>query len=163
MLFRSYFPNPIYHPAPGDQIQPDHILEVAVKTGQSNANVVSITSPAFLIFRSQGMTIEEYLQEPDVIVNTPGSTSDIVVKVPYEWVIDAVEVFDGRSTANGKRFPASLDAGFVYQSEPFKGHSLLRHTDEEASAAAGFTILQDTNNSSEDFYERETATLHTAD
>lgn len=156
----NYFPNPIYHPAPGDQIRPDHILEVAVKTGQSNANVVSITSPAFLIFRAKGTTIEEYLQQPDVIVTTPGASADIIVKVPYEWVIDAVEVFDGRSTSNGKRFPAALDAGFVYQSEPFKGHSLIRRVDEEATVAAGFTILQDTNNSSEDFYERETATLH---
>lgn len=156
----TYFPNPIYHPAPGDQIQPDHILEVAIKTGQSNANVVSITSPAFLIFRPEDMTMAEYLAQPDVVVTTPGSTSDIVVKVPYDWVIDAVEVFDGRSTSNGKRFPAALDAGFVTQSEPFKGHSLIRRVDETATAENGFTVLQDTNNSSEDFYERDTATLH---
>jgi len=156
----TYFPNPTYHPAPGDQIRADHILEVAIKTGQSNANVVSITSPAFLIFRPKGMTIEDYLQQPDVVVATPGSSSDIVVKVPYEWVIDAVEVFDGRSTANGKRFPAQLDAGFVTQSEPFKGHSLIRRVDEAESEEKGFVILKDSNNSSEDFYESETASLH---
>ena len=156
----TYFPNPTYHPAPGDQIRSDHILNVAIKTGQSNANVVSITSPAFLIFRPEGTTIEAYLQQPDVVVTTPGSTTDIVVKVPYEWVIDAVEVFDGRSTSNGKRFPASLDAGFITQSEPFKGHSLLRRVDEEQTATLGFEVLKDSNNSTEDFYERETATLH---
>lgn len=156
----TYFPNPTYHPAPGDQIRTDHILEVAIKTGQSNANVVSVTSPAFLIFRPEGVTMADYLLQPDVVVTTPGSTVDIVVKIPYEWVIDAVEVFDGRSTSNGKRLPARLDAGFVTQSEPFKGHSLIRRTDEEASATNGYPVLQDTNNSSEDFYERETATLH---
>ena len=133
---------------------------MAIKTGQSNANVVSITSPAFLIFRPEGTTIEAYLQQPDVVVTTPGSTSDIVVKVPYEWVIDAVEVFDGRSTSNGKRFPAALDAGFITQSEPFKGHSLLRRVDEEQTETLGFEVLKDSNNSTEDFYERETATLH---
>lgn len=157
----TYFPNEIYHPAPGDQVRPDHYLEVAIKTGQANANVVSVTSPAFLVFRPEGMTIEEYLLDPSVVVDTPGSSVDRVVKVPYEWVLDAVEVFDGRSTSNGKRLPASLDAGFVTQSEPFKGHSLLRLVDEEATAVSGFVVLQDTNNSSEDFYERETATLHT--
>ena len=32
-----YFPNPAYHPAPGDQIAQDHYLEVVIKTGQANA------------------------------------------------------------------------------------------------------------------------------
>lgn len=158
----TYFPNPLYHPAPGDRIRQDHILEVAVKTGQANANVTSISSPAFVIFRAQDTTIEDFLARPDVIQATPGASADVVVKVPWEWVIDAVEVFNGSSSGNAKRIPAAVDAGYVTQSETFKGRSLMRRTDEEASAAAGFEILEDTNNSSNDFYERETASLHTA-
>ena len=157
----TYFPNPIYHPAPGDLVRQDHILEVAVKTGQSNANVVSISSPAFVIFRVQGTSIQEFLARPDVIQATPGAAADVVVKVPWDWIIDGVEVFNGGSSGNAKRLPPAVDAGYVSQSETFKGRSLMRTVDEEASAAAGFTILQDTNNSSNDFYERETASLHT--
>ncbi len=157
----TYFPNPIYHPAPGDQVRQDHILEVAVKTGQSNANVVSISSPAFVIFRVQGSSIQEFLARPDVIQATPGAAADVVVKVPWEWIIDGVDVFNGGSSGNAKRLPPAVDAGYVSQSETFKGRSLMRLVDEEASAAAGFVILQDTNNSSNDFYERETASLHT--
>lgn len=157
----TYFPNPIYHPAPGDRIRQDHILEVAVKTGQSNANVVSISSPAFVIFRVRGSSIQEFLAQPDIIQPTPGAASDIVVKVPWTWIIDAVEVFNGSSSGNAKRLPPSVDAGYVTQSETFKGRSLMRAVDEEASAAAGFVILRDTNNSSMDFYESEKASLHT--
>ena len=157
----TYFPNPLYHPAPGDQIRQDHILEVVIKTGQSNANVVSVTSPAFLIFKALGTSIEEYVTRPDVVQPTPGSSSDIVVKVPWEWVIDAVEVFNGSSTGNAKRMPPLVDAGYVTQSETFKGRSLMRRVDEAATAAGGFEVLCDTNNSSNDFYERETASLHT--
>lgn len=156
----TYFPNPLYHPAPGDKIRPDHILDVVVKTGQSNANTVSISSPTFLIFKAKGISMEEYVRQDDIIQVTPGNSADVIVKVPYEWVIDAVEVFDGGSSGNNKRLIPALDAGYVTQSGTFKGHSLMRKTDEEASEKAGYTILRDSNNSSEDFYESEVQSLH---
>jgi len=36
----------------------------------------------------------------------------------------------------------------------------MRKTDEVISEAFGFEVLQDTNNSTEDFYESETQSLH---
>ncbi|MBF0841335.1 DUF4876 domain-containing protein, partial [Staphylococcus lentus] len=42
----------------------------------------------------------------------------------------------------------------------YDGRTLYRHTDEEASREAGYEILEDTNNSSSDFYEREKQSLH---
>ena len=121
----TYFPNPLYHPAPGDKVRQDHILEVLIKTGQSNANTISMSSPTFVIFK----------------------------------LIDAVEVFDGRSSNNAKRLSPKADAGFVYQSDVFKSRSVVRKKDEDASREAGYEILQDTNNSSTDFYESEAPTL----
>ena len=85
---------------------------------------------------------------------------DRVVKVPYEWVMDAVEVFDGSSTNNEKRLSPLADAGFVTQTDVFLGRSLMRHVDEEATAISGYEILADTNNSSNDFYETEKQSLH---
>ena len=35
----------------------------------------------------------------------------------------------------------------------------MRHYDEQASAEAGFAIYVDTNNSTNDFYERDKASL----
>ena len=96
----------------------------------------------------------------DNIIQVPGSMVDKVVKVPFEWVLDAVEVFDGRSSANQKRLVPSLDAGYVTQSDIFLGHSLRRNVDEQATAVAGYEVLADTNNSLNDFYESEKQSLH---
>ena len=155
----TYFPNPTYHPAPGDQVKPERYAQVVIKTGQSNANTFSISSPTVVLFRTP-MPAGEYVLQPDVVRVTPGNSADRVVVVPYEWIVDAVEVFDGRSSANGKRIAPAADAGFVLQSDVFKGHTLRRKVDEKASAENGYEVLVDTNNSSNDFYESEIQSLH---
>ena len=96
----------------------------------------------------------------DSIVLVPGSKVDNVVKVPYDWVVDAMEVFDGRSTTNSKRLPADVDAGYITQTDIYTGRSLMRRTDEAASLTSGYEVLVDTNNSSEDFYQTEKQSLH---
>ena len=160
------FPNTAYHPAPGDKIRKDHILSLVIKTGIANAYAVSISSPVIVVFRAKGTTIQKFVSpsgdssRSDNVIQIPGSTNDYVVAVPTEWIIDGVEVFDGRSTSNSKRLMPSVDAGFVYQTNIFKGHSLYRKTDKEASELVGYEVLQDTNNSTNDFYERETQSLH---
>jgi len=157
----SYFTNPAYHPAPGNLIAQDHMLEVVIKTGQANAYTFSVNSPTAVIFRApEGMTMKEYVQTAGAVIQVPGSSTDRVVVVKPEWVVDAVEVFNGSSSSNSKRLLASLDAGYVELSASFLGHTLFRHTDEEMSASLGFEMLTDTNNSSEDFYEREIQSLH---
>ncbi len=160
------FPNTTYHPAPGNQIRNDHILSLVIKTGIANAYSVSISSPVIVIFKAKGTSIQKFVTpsgsetRSENVIQIPGSTNDYVVTVPTGWILDGVEVFDGRSTSNSKRLMPSVDAGFVYQSNTFKGHTLFRKTDVEASAEAGFEVLQDTNNSTNDFYERETQSLH---
>ena len=156
----TYFPNPTYHPAPGDQVKPERYAQVVVKTGQSNANTFSITSPTIVLFRTEGISASDYVEQPNVKRLTPGSGSEWIVVVPYEWIVDAVEVFDGRSSNNGKRLSPAADAGFVIQSDTFKGHTLRRRVNEAATGKNGFEVLEDTNNSSIDFYESEIQSLH---
>ena len=156
----TYFPNTLYHPAPGDKVQPERYAKVVIKTGQANANTVSLASPTFVLFRSKGLPIEDYVLLPDVVQTTPGNSADRVVKVPYDWIVDGVEVFDGRSTGNAKRLSPAADAGFVTLSDIFKGHTVRRKLDEAASSGNGFETLTDTNNSSNDFYESEIQSLH---
>lgn len=155
-----HFPNTQYHPAPGDQITPEHYLNVVVKTGQANAYTYSISSPATIIFKAKGTTIQEFVLEKDNIVQKPGSTSDRVIAVPWEWIIDGAEVYYGGSSSNKKRISPSIDAGYVTQSATYNGRSLHRYVDEKATQEAGYEILVDTNNSSADFYEREKQSLH---
>ncbi len=156
----TYFPNTSYHPAPGDLIKDDHIINVVVKTGRANAYTFSNSSPTLVIWKPEGMSMNEYVSVEDNIIPVPGNSSDNVVKVPYEWVYDAVEVFDARSTTNSKRLAASVDAGYVMQTDTYLGRSLMRRVDEETSAASGYEVLVDTNNSLNDFYETEKQSLH---
>ena len=53
-----------------------------------------------------------------------------------------------------------MDAGYVTLSETFKGHTLMRQVDHQATDAGGYEVLLDTNNSNTDLYERETQSLH---
>ena len=156
----TYFDNTKYHPAPGNLISQDRYLDVVIKTGKANAYAMSISSPAVVIFRAEGITIQEYVLIPENVTPVPGNAVDNVVKVPYEWVLDAMEVFDGRSASNQKRLAASADAGYVSLSDTFLGYTLMRRVDEEATALAGYEILADTNNSLNDFYETEKQSLH---
>ncbi len=156
----TYFSNTTYHPAPGDQISTDRYLGVVIKTGQAKAYTLSISSPAVVIFKAKDMSINEFVNNPENITEVPGSGVDKVVKVPSDWVMDAVEVFDARSTTNQKRLLPALDAGYVMQTDTYLGHTLMRNIDEDASATAGYEILVDTNNSLNDFYESEKQSLH---
>ncbi len=156
----TYFPNPNYHPAPGDKIRKDHILDVLIKLGSAKAYTFSIDSPASVIFRpTDGTSVKDFLGDDSNIIQKPGSTVDRIVKIPPEWVLDGVEVF-AKGAANKKRIRPEIDAGAVEFSGPYHGHTLFRRTDVEASEKEGYEVLCDTNNSTEDFYEREQQSLH---
>ena len=155
------FPNVTYHPTPGDKISESRHMEVVRKTGQSNAFPLSINSPTLVLFRApEGVDIDEYLNNDELaIVQKPGASARCM-KIPWEWIIDGVEVFNGSVAANYKRLPDQTDAGFVTFSRSFLGHTLHRKLDQTATENAGYEIYQDTNNSSNDFYEREVQSLH---
>ena len=156
----TYFWNTMYHPAPGNLISQDRIVDVVIKTGQANAYTLSLSSPTLVIWKPEGMTMHEFANAPGNVIPVPGSNVDDVVTIPMDWVYDAVEVFDGRSANNSKRLPPAVDAGYIMQTDIYLGRSLMRHVDENASAAAGYEVLADTNNSLNDFYETEKQSLH---
>ena len=156
----TYFWNTMYHPAPGNLISQDRIVDVVIKTGQANAYTLSLSSPTLVIWKPEGMTMHEFANAPGNVIPVPESNVDDVVTIPMDWVYDAVEVFDGRSANNSKRLPPAVDAGYIMQTDIYLGRSLMRHVDENASAAAGYEVLADTNNSLNDFYETEKQSLH---
>ena len=155
----TYFPNVNYHPAPGDKVDKARFLNVAIKTGKANAYTFSLNSPAVIIFRAQGQTIQEFLAGSGNVIDKPGSSYDRIVCVPNEWVIDGVEVFNGQSSTNNKRIGAAIDASYVTLSNTFEGRTLMRKVNESRTMQLGFEVLVDTNNSGYDFYERETQSL----
>ena len=149
-----------YHPVPGPAISQERYLHVVAKMGPASGYVISVSSPTLLLFRSKGMTIQEYVQQKNSIIPTPGDSHNNVAVIPWDWILDGVEVFTGTSSRNAKRIAPMVDAGYVTLSEPFQGKTVFRKVDEEASAAYGFEVLMDSNNSSVDFYEREKQSLH---
>lgn len=158
---RLHYSNETQHIAPGDRILDSHILRVLKKTGKANAFVVAIQSPALLIFRPDDpdFDLDAYIADDSRSLATAPGGSSQCVKVPWSWVLDGVEVF--YSIKNSKRLIPEVDAGPIFFTGPGLGYSLHRRLDEEASAAAGYEIYVDTNNSASDFQERKTASLHT--
>ncbi len=156
----TLYPNTIYHPVPGDKILAERYMECAIKVGKANGYILSINSPTLVLFRApEQVDIDSYFaNRAESTITKPGS-SEICVKIPWEWIIDGVEVYNGESTKNEKRLHESVDAGFVYLTTSAQGRTLHRKLDEVLSQAAGFEVYCDTNNSSNDFYERDEQSL----
>lgn len=156
----TLYPNTLYHPAPGDKILAERYCEVAIKVGRANGYIISLNSPTLVLFRApEDIDLKAYFADRTASTVAKPDSSDICVKIPWEWVIDGVEVYNGTASNNQKRLPDEVDAGYVLLSGTALGHTLHRHLDQEATAAAGYDIYLDTNNSSSDFYERDEQSL----
>lgn len=190
----SGYANTRFYPTPSAVIPTSHYLK-AVRIGQSNAWPLSATSPALFIFQPQGVTPAEFANNADNITYTPGKAQTApnrVLKVPAEWVIDGMEVYQSTKLADSKkRFTADIDAGYVTLTSKL-GHTLYRNVDKEATEAlsensgklvytyslgvgtstdpsgidaeasiknGAHIIYMDTNNSSNDFHERQKFSL----
>jgi len=70
------------------------------------------------------------------------------LKVPYDFVVDAVDLIQNETATNTKRFSPVLDAGFATTGAIYKGLSVRR---KSLISTDGRLRLQDTNNSTEDF------------
>ena len=153
------YSNTSYYPSPADVIATSHYLK-AVKYGKGNAWPMSQTSPAVVLFRTEGITPKAYAEDATNIIYPTGREGNIVyacLKMPRQWVIDAVEVYNATALANcKKRLTADLDAGYATLTGGY-GHALIRKV--ETTTEDGHAIYQDTNNSSNDFYEANQCSL----
>ncbi len=187
----SGFNNASAYPAPLESMPADHYLKTFV-ISKGNAWPISNSSPAFYIFKNAN--IEAFSKDENNYDRTENAKLP-VLKIPMSSVIDAVEVFDfTNKEKNAKRFPSSIDAGYV-EIISKNGHTIYRNVDKEATEAlaenegklvydyAGGTldiegttdpsgidaeasiakgahiIYKDTNNSSNDFHQRNKASI----
>ncbi|MCI1720072.1 MAG: DUF4876 domain-containing protein [Bacteroidales bacterium] len=152
VCYNSRYTNKTFNPTPSSNLD-GHWLDLLWKQGTSTAYAFSINSPTALIFKIQGNTAQGFINDPNNRSRKPGTSSAMeYIMVPSSFVLDAVEVM--RSTTEYKRLPASVDASYVLfppAANSYKGHTVYRIVDEAATAKAGRTILQDTNNSLADF------------
>ena len=188
------FNSTAFYPAPADVIPTSHYLKT-IKWGQGNAWALSNTSPALFVFQPKGTTVKEYFENPENYWFIPTRAETPVfrcVKVPNDWIIDAVEVFNQAKLDDcKKRLTADIDGGYVALTNQL-GHSVYRNVDEEATKAlaenegklvynyslgvdkstdpsginaeasiknGAHIIYMDTNNSTNDFHERQKCSL----
>ena len=186
----SGYVNTSYYPTPSELIPTSHYLK-AVKVALGNAWPISVSSPALVLFQIKGTTPAEYATNTANYWYDGGNEGNQVyacVKIPNDWIIDAVEVYAaGYQDKCVKRLTSDIDAGYVWLTN-YQGHSLYRNVDqeftEERSENAGKLVYNyslgvdgstdpsgidaeasirngahivylDTNNSTEDFHERQ--------
>ncbi|MEG1838170.1 MAG: DUF4876 domain-containing protein, partial [Bacteroidaceae bacterium] len=89
------------------------------------------------------VTLPESLQDP-----FESEEYWLCKKIPTEYVIDAVDLIQNKTTTITKRFPPVLDSGFATVASTYGGVSVVRKV---LSTEGNRIIYQDTNNSTEDF------------
>lgn len=150
--------NTMYYPSPADVIPTNHYLK-AVKYGKGNAWAMSQTSPAVIMFRTEDVTPKEFGDNDANIIYPTGREGNMTyacLKIPRQWVVDAVEVYNTTALANcKKRITADLDNGYATLTAGY-GHSLIRKVEKTVN---GHAVYQDTNNSTNDFYEADNCSL----
>lgn len=169
-----------------ESIPASHYLS-AYMFNRGNAWVLSNTSPAFFIATMENSALKALLDDTDSFDRTCGN-DDIgwAPKFPVANIVDAVDVWAADKVKDSKhRFPASVNVGHVEVTSKL-GHTAYRNVDKEAteaiaenkgllvtgyaadpsgidaeaSAAKGAKIVyKDTNNSGNDFHERESQAI----
>lgn len=130
----SGYNNAKTYPAPAATIPATNYLK-AYAYGLGNAWPLSIGSSAFFIFKMKDAKAFAQTEANLDYTMKIAATIGPCVKIPHESIVDAVEVFTiGNEDKNAKRFPASLDAGYIYYTTK-EGYSAYRNVDKEATEA----------------------------
>ena len=142
-----------YEPSNTNQTDQNAInLEMAFPINPSSPYKVWNTTtngPAFAIF----FPIEEFSNDKVAVDQTNGVSTSYPVSTSI--IIDAVEAIKDETQVQNKRVPVSLDAGYIWvtddNGEPAiqVGKSIVRKV--QGTASDGHVILQDTNNTTNDF------------
>ncbi len=122
---------PAQYPAPVESIPTSNYLQTFVY-GMGTAWPISAMCPAFFILEKAD--IADFVQNT---ANYDYTDSEKLpnVKIPSECVVDAVEVFNAAAKdKNNKRFPASIDSGYLMFTAKL-GYTAYRNVDKEATEA----------------------------
>lgn len=131
----SGFNSATYHPAPSNLIPASHYLKaIRYPSVTSNAYTMSVMSPAFFIFSTEGTTPAAFAADTLNNINKYNNSNvQARLKVPVEWVIDGVEVFQKGAAVNYKRLPAAVDVGSIDFPDVKQGYTLYRNVDKDAT------------------------------
>ena len=130
----SSYVNASAYPAPANAAIP---CMKAAAFVSANAWPVSIVCPALFLFMApEDVDLPAYFADENNILTVGGTAkSNTSCKIPMEWVIDGVELYQTINVDKSKkRLPASIDAGYgLYNSQ--SGYSAYRNVDQKATEA----------------------------
>ncbi len=105
--------------------------------------LLAVFGPGVIIFRTDNFAALERTPIPGA-----AATIQPRIKIPRALVIDAVEALRDASSGDFKRIPNLLDAGFTFATGTYTSESVRRKVQ---SVVNGRAVLQDANNSGQDF------------
>lgn len=108
---------------------------------------VPVFGASLVIFKADFSKLEQ--------VPIPGSTQPARIKIPNNIIIDGFEALKDGGAGSFKRIPPAVDAGFVFADDTYNMQSFRRKT---STTINGRRVLQDTNNSGNDFEKIATPT-----
>ena len=105
-----------------------------------------------------GMTMDSYINDRSNYRTIPWQTANTYefLTVPQEYVIDGINIVNSNESKRIVRLRPEVDNGMVYMTTDYAGKSIRRKVSE--ITPDGKVILQDTNDSSEDFLSDQTPT-----
>jgi hypothetical protein len=141
-------------PSPGVKL-----LQGFWKVGTSTAYSISVVSPAVFIYSLGGKSTAQFVTDTYTWNPSYPSTRNFdCLMVDKNLILDGIECF--RSVTDSKRLRPEIDNGYTMTDGSGTGQSVHRRIDEVATLAAGGRIVyMDTNNSTNDFVMRPTASL----
>ena len=125
-----------WYPTPAAEIPTAHYLK-AKRLGTATSWPLSNSSPALFIFQTKGIEPAVFAEDADNLWYDGGEAKPINAchKVPNEWIVDAIEVYQASKISDSKkRFTSDIDAGYVGLTNQL-GHTLYRNVDKVATEA----------------------------
>lgn len=105
-----------------------------------------------------GMTMDSYINDRSNYKTIPWQTTNTYefLTVPQEYVIDGINIVNSNESKRIVRLRPEVDNGIIFMESDYAGKSIRRKVSE--ITPDGKVILQDTNDSSEDFLSDQTPT-----
>ncbi|MFC0876581.1 DUF4876 domain-containing protein [Saccharicrinis sp. FJH2] len=142
----------IYEDKPDLDSPAENLLELFTKTPSQDITFYVRFGGGLMILDPKTDNIEAFITDHKEKITYPNGRIRYVVYIPNSWIIDAIDVLENENSEAFKRFPESLDAGFIYNGASGSGTCISRKL---VSDVDGRKIFRDTNNSTYDFLNHQ--------
>ena len=136
-------------------------MTIVTKSSSATPNFFGLPYTGNALILAQlpaGMTMDSYINDRSNYRTIPWQTVNTYefLTVPQEYVIDGINIVNSNESKRIVRLRPEVDNGMVYMTTDYAGKSIRRKVSE--ITPDGKVILQDTNDSSEDFLSDQTPT-----